>query len=50
MTILWGKFNLAIQGGLGWMEWLKDEATKGFIFHAIISALYPFWRKFYLLI
>ena len=31
-------FNLAIVGGLGWMKWLKM-----FIFHAIISALYPFW-------
>ena len=36
-------FNLAIGGGLGWMKWLKNGAGKGFIFHVIIPALYPFW-------
>ena len=40
-------FNLAIGGGLGWMEWLKSGAGKGFIFHELhelhIPALYPFW-------
>ena len=40
-------FNLAIGGRVGWMKWLKNEAGKGFIFHAVIPALYPFWRKFY---
>ena len=40
-------FNLAIGGGLGWMDSLKNGAGKRFIFHAIIPALYPFWWKFY---
>ena len=40
-------FNLAIGGGLGWIKWLKNGAEKGFIFHAIFPALYPFWSKFY---
>ena len=48
---LWGRhletpckdFNLAIGGGLGSMNWSKNEAGKGFIFHAIIPTLYPFW-------
>ena len=40
-------FNLAIRGGLGWMKWLKNGTGKGFMFHAIIPALYPFWSKFY---
>ena len=35
-------FNLAIEGGLGWIKWLKNGARKGFIFHAIIPALYRF--------
>ena len=34
---------MAIGGGLGWIKLLKNGAGKGFIFHAIISALYPFW-------
>ena len=36
-------FNLAVGGGLGWMKWLENGAGKGFIFHAIILALYLFW-------
>ena len=36
-------FHLAIGRGLGWMKWLKNGAEKGFIFHAIFPALYPFW-------
>ena len=40
-------FHLAIGGGLGWIKWLINGAEKGFIFHAIISALYHFWWKFY---
>ena len=36
-------FHLAIGSGLGWIKWLKNEAEKGFIFHAIFRALYPFW-------
>ena len=39
-------FHLAIGGGLGWVKWLKNGLRQGFIFHAIIAALYPFWRKF----
>ena len=39
-------FNLAIKGGLGWMKWLKNGAGKGFIFHAMIPALYSFWWNF----
>ena len=35
--------HLAIGGGLGWIKWLKNWAEKGFIFHAIFPALYPFW-------
>ena len=35
-------FHLAIGGRLGWMKQLKNGAEKGFIFHAIIPALYPF--------
>ena len=30
---------------LGRMKWLKNGAEKGFIFHAIIPALYPFLVK-----
>ena len=40
-------FHLAVRGGLRSMEWLKTEAENGFIFHAIIPALYSFWWKFY---
>ena len=40
-------FRLAIGGGLGWMKLLKNGVGKGFIFHAIITALYPFSWKFY---
>ena len=36
-------FDLAIGGGIGWLKWLKNGAGKGFIFHAIIPASYPFW-------
>ena len=36
-------FHLAIEGGLGWMKWLKNGAEKCFIFHAIMPALYLFW-------
>ena len=39
-------FYLAIGGGLGWMKWLKNAAEKGFIFHAVIPAMYPFCLKF----
>ena len=55
---LWGKLtswntiknlNLVIEGGLGWMKWLKKGVEKGFIFHTIIPALYPFRWKFYCL-
>ena len=28
-------FNLEIEGGIGWMQWLKHEAGKGLIFHVI---------------
>ena len=35
--------HLEIGGGIGWMKWLKNAAEKGFIFHAVIPALYPFW-------
>ena len=34
-------FHLAVGGRLGWMKWSKNRAEKGFIFHAIIPALYP---------
>ena len=40
-------FNSATGGGLGWIKWLKDGAGKGFIFHAIIPALYPVWLNIY---
>ena len=43
----WKDFNMAIGGGLGEMKWIKNGEGKGFIFHAIIPALYPFWWKFY---
>ena len=36
-------FHLAVGGRLGWMKWSKNRAEKGFIFHAIIPALYPLW-------
>ena len=39
-------FSLATGGGLGWMKWLNHRAGKGFIFHAIIPAL--FGKKFIL--
>ena len=42
-------FHLAIEGGLGWMKWLKNGAEKAFIFHVIFPALYPFWQKIYCL-
>ena len=35
-------FHLAIGGRMGCMNWLKYGAEKGFIFHAIMPALYPF--------
>ena len=35
-------YQLAIRGRLGWMKWFKNGAEKGFIFHAIIPALYLF--------
>ena len=35
-------FHSAIWGGLGWIKWLKNATEKGYIFHAIIPALYPF--------
>ena len=35
-------FNLAIGGGLDWMKWLKNGAGKGFAFHVVVPALYPF--------
>ena len=40
-------FYLAIGGGLGKIKCLKNGTGKGFIFHPIIPALYPFWLKFY---
>ena len=35
--------NLVIGIGLGLIKWLKNGAEKGFIFHAITPALFPFW-------
>ena len=32
----WKDFNLAIGGGLGWVQQLKNGVGKGFIFHVII--------------
>ena len=34
-------FNFAIIGGMKCMNWFKNGAGKGFIFHAIIPLLYP---------
>ena len=51
-SFLWGKltlenlckdFNLAIGGGLGWIEWLKNGTENGFIYHVIIPELYTLW-------
>ena len=51
-SFLWGKltlenlckdFNLAIGGGLGWIEWLKNGTGNGFIYHVIIPELYTLW-------
>ena len=36
-------FNLAIGGGLGWIEWLKNGTGNGFIYHVIIPELYTLW-------
>ena len=36
-------FNLTIGGGLGWS---KNGVGNGFVFHAIIPALYLFWWNF----
>ena len=36
-------FSFAIGGGMKYMKWLKNGAKKGFIFHAIVPALYPLW-------
>ena len=40
-------FSLAIVGGLGWDEMVKKWDWEIFIFHAIISALCPFWWKIF---
>ena len=39
--------NVAVGKGLCYVKWLKNEIGQGFIFHAIISAHYTFWRKFF---
>ena len=40
-------FKLTVGETLGWMEWLNNGLGKGFIFHAVIPALYPFCWKCY---
>ena len=39
-------YQSAIRGRLGWMKWLKNGAEKGFIFQAIIPALYLFGENY----
>ena len=35
-------FHLVIGGGLDWVKWLKNGLGQGFIYHAVITALYLF--------
>ena len=40
-------FNLAIEGGLGWMKWLKNGARKGFIFMQLFLHYIVFGKNLY---